>query len=75
MKLPAGAFRAYLFDCDGTVADSMPLHYVTWKRALGEWGCEFSEERFYAWGGFRATVLRREVKALRQWCLRRRHPV
>jgi len=30
----------------------MPLHYMAWKTALGEWGCEFSEERFYAWGGF-----------------------
>jgi beta-phosphoglucomutase-like phosphatase (HAD superfamily) len=52
LKLPAGTFRAYLFDCDGTVADSMPLHYVAWRTALGECGCEFSEERFYAWGGF-----------------------
>jgi HAD superfamily hydrolase (TIGR01509 family) len=40
-----------LFDCDGTIADSMPLHYVAWSRALSEWNCEFSEELFYAWGG------------------------
>jgi len=51
LKLPQGAFDAYLFDCDGTIVDSMPLHYVAWKRALGEWNCEFSEELFYAWGG------------------------
>jgi HAD superfamily hydrolase (TIGR01509 family) len=51
LKLPPGAFEAYLFDCDGTIADSMPLHYVAWKKALGEWNCEFSEELFYAWGG------------------------
>ncbi|HYL64228.1 MAG TPA: HAD-IA family hydrolase [Candidatus Methylomirabilis sp.] len=51
LKLPAGLFKAYLFDCDGTIADSMPLHYVAWKKALGEWHCEFSEELFYAWGG------------------------
>jgi len=51
LKLPKGDFRAYLFDCDGTIADSMPLHYVAWKKALGEWGCEFSEQVFYAWGG------------------------
>lgn len=51
MKLPSGSFKAYLFDCDGTIADSMPLHYVAWKNALGEWNCEFSEELFYAWGG------------------------
>jgi HAD superfamily hydrolase (TIGR01509 family) len=29
----------------------MPLHYVAWKKALGEWNCEFAEELFYAWGG------------------------
>jgi HAD superfamily hydrolase (TIGR01509 family) len=51
LKLPAGSFRAYLFDCDGTIADSMPLHYTAWTNALGEWGCAFDEELFYAWGG------------------------
>jgi HAD superfamily hydrolase (TIGR01509 family) len=51
LTLPAGPFRAYLFDCDGTIADSMPLHYIAWKKALGEWGCTFDEELFYAWGG------------------------
>jgi len=51
LTIPAGAFRAYLFDCDGTIADSMPLHYVAWKTALGEWGCRFDETLFYEWGG------------------------
>ena len=51
LKLPDGPFKAYLFDCDGTIADSMPLHYVAWKKALGEHGCEFPEDVFYAWGG------------------------
>jgi beta-phosphoglucomutase family hydrolase len=51
LKLPAGKFAAYLFDCDGTITDSMPLHYIAWKRALGKWNCEFDEQLFYAWGG------------------------
>jgi beta-phosphoglucomutase-like phosphatase (HAD superfamily) len=51
LKLPQGSFKAYLFDCDGTIADSMPLHYLAWKKALGEWNCEFDENLFYAWGG------------------------
>ena len=51
LTLPPRPFKAYLFDCDGTIADSMPLHYVAWKRALGEWGCDFPESTFYAWGG------------------------
>ena len=51
LKIPRGHFSAYLFDCDGTIADSMPLHYVAWKQALGEWDCEFDEKLFYEWGG------------------------
>jgi HAD superfamily hydrolase (TIGR01509 family) len=51
LKLPHGSFGAYLFDCDGTIADSMPLHYIAWKKALAEWNCEFDEKLFYAWGG------------------------
>ena len=53
MKLPPppGTFGAYLFDCDGTIADSMPLHYIAWKQALTEWNCDFGEMLFYSWGG------------------------
>jgi HAD superfamily hydrolase (TIGR01509 family) len=51
LKIPEGTFCAYLFDCDGTIADSMPLHYRAWKQALDEWNCPFDEELFYAWGG------------------------
>jgi HAD superfamily hydrolase (TIGR01509 family) len=57
LQLPAGPFRAYLFDCDGTIADSMPLHYIAWKKALGEWGCAFDEELFYSWGGKPVEVI------------------
>lgn len=51
LALPAGAFSAYLFDCDGTIVDSMPLHYIAWSSTLAEWGCPFPEDLFYAWGG------------------------
>ena len=51
LSLPAGTFGAYLFDCDGTIADSMPLHYIAWKQALAEWDCDFDEMLFYSWGG------------------------
>jgi HAD superfamily hydrolase (TIGR01509 family) len=51
LKLPEGKFAAYLFDCDGTIADSMPIHFVAWRRALAEWNCDFAEDLFYGWGG------------------------
>jgi HAD superfamily hydrolase (TIGR01509 family) len=57
LELPAGSFRAYLFDCDGTIVDSMPLHYIAWKKALGEWNCPFEEDLFYAWGGRPVTEI------------------
>ena len=57
LKLPVGSFKAYLFDCDGTIADSMPLHYVAWSKALAQWNCEFSEDLFYAWGGMPAAKI------------------
>ena len=51
LTLPDGAFKAYLFDCDGTIADSMPLHYTAWTKIVTEYGGTFPEETFYAWGG------------------------
>ncbi len=51
LELPVGKFEAYLFDCDGTIVDSMPLHYLAWKKALAEWNGTFDEQLFYAWGG------------------------
>ncbi|MEU4695342.1 HAD family phosphatase [Actinoplanes sp. NPDC023714] len=51
LPVPDGEFQAYLFDCDGTITDSMPAHYLAWQAALAEWGCDFPEELFYSWGG------------------------
>ncbi len=51
LDLPRGEYAAYLFDCDGTIVDSMPLHLEAWTEALAEWDCPFDEELFYAWGG------------------------
>jgi beta-phosphoglucomutase family hydrolase len=51
LDLPEHPFKAYIFDCDGTIADTMPLHFQAWTRALEELGGCFPEELFYAWGG------------------------
>lgn len=70
MKLtfPAGRFNAYLFDCDGTIADTMPLHYRAWKAAMQEWNYDFSEDLFYDWAGIpvvRAVEMLNERYGLR----------
>lgn len=51
LAIPDRPFRGYIFDCDGTLADTMPLHYRAWRRAMAEEGIEFPEALFYAWGG------------------------
>jgi len=63
LELPQGPFEAYLFDCDGTVADSMPLHYIAWKQALGEQGCDFPETQFYSMGGMPVRDVIRALNA------------
>jgi beta-phosphoglucomutase-like phosphatase (HAD superfamily) len=43
--------RALIFDCDGTLADTMPAHYRAWVDILGRQGIPFPEDRFYALAG------------------------
>ena len=42
---------AILFDCDGTLADTMPAHYRAWLTVIEPHGIPFDEDRFYALGG------------------------
>jgi beta-phosphoglucomutase family hydrolase len=40
-----------IFDCDGTLADTMPFHWRAWQTVTARHGLHFSEDRFYAFGG------------------------
>ncbi|HAV14485.1 MAG TPA: HAD family hydrolase [Opitutae bacterium] len=44
-------YDGLIFDMDGTLADTMPTHFVAWSQSMAEHGLEFSEDRFYALGG------------------------
>jgi HAD superfamily hydrolase (TIGR01509 family) len=57
LDIPNRAFGGYIFDCDGTIADNMPLHYRAWSMAMADFGGEYPEELFYAWGGRPTTVI------------------
>ena len=50
MKL-APHIKGLIFDCDGTLADSMPLHWRAWQMITQRHGLHFPEDRFYATGG------------------------
>src|SRR3989440_12447847 len=43
--------RALIFDCDGTLADTMPLHWRAWQVITQRHRLHLPEERFYALGG------------------------
>ncbi len=57
LDIPDSAFGGYIFDCDGTIADNMPLHYRAWSMAMADFGGEYPEELFYAWGGRPTAVI------------------
>jgi beta-phosphoglucomutase family hydrolase len=43
--------KALIFDIDGTLADTMPAHFNAFKKVLGKYGIEFSEELFNSFAG------------------------
>ena len=49
--IPPHDCTGLIFDCDGTLADTMPLHFIAWTRLFNRLGVPFPEERFYAMGG------------------------
>jgi len=55
LQIPDRPFAAYIFDCDGTLVDSMPIHYVCWVESLRLNGApwEFTEAEFYGYAGVR----------------------
>lgn len=43
--------RGIIFDCDGTLADTMPLHWRAWQTIANRHRLDLSEDRFYSLGG------------------------
>ena len=43
--------KGIIFDCDGTLADTMPLHWRAWQVITQKHKLHFPEDRFYALGG------------------------
>jgi beta-phosphoglucomutase family hydrolase len=50
-------YDGLIFDMDGTLADTMPTHFVAWSQSMGKHGIVLSEERFYALGGVPAVAI------------------
>ena len=61
LEIPDRDFAGYIFDCDGTLVDSMPLHYRAWTASFehNEAPWHWTEDEFYANAGVpdRDTVM------------------
>jgi len=70
IDVPRGSLDAYaalVFDCDGTLVDTMPAHWQAWDPTVRKYDLHFPEDRFYAWGGVpapRIVALLAEEKGL-----------
>jgi len=53
LDIPDGDFAGYIFDLDGTLIDTMPLHYKAWDEAMRKHGLNgtLDEDLFYSLGG------------------------
>lgn len=53
LDFPKSGFDAVIFDCDGTLVDSMSAHFEAWCEALESFGAGgiFKEDVFFAMGG------------------------
>ena len=53
LDIPEGDFAGYIFDLDGTLVDTMPLHYRAWDAAMRRAGLAvpLDEDLFYSLGG------------------------
>ena len=62
------AFRpkAVLFDMDGVLFDSMPLHAVSWHKAMAQCGLDMQPQDAYKYEGMRGTETIR-LLARQQW--------
>ncbi|HTT56665.1 MAG TPA: HAD family phosphatase [Opitutaceae bacterium] len=63
LDIPAGDFAGYIFDLDGTLVDTMPLHFTAWRDALRQCGLgrDLEEDFFYSLGGVPTLLVARRI--------------
>ncbi len=48
---PPEGTQALLFDCDGTLVDTLGLYRICWRQVFGRYGFEMTDEWFDSWAG------------------------
>lgn len=56
--------KALIFDLDGTIADTMPVHFLAYKNILAEHGIEFTPEIFTTLAGIPAVGTIRKLNEM-----------
>jgi len=54
--------RGLIFDFDGTLVDTMPIHWRAWQAVRARHGFHFTEDRFYALGGVPSRDILKMIK-------------
>ncbi len=49
--------EALIFDCDGTLVDSMPIHLRAWKESINEAGEAYDEDFIFSLKGMKETEI------------------
>jgi len=55
--------RGLIFDIDGTISDTMPIHLIAYQQTAAEYGFEITSELFYSMGGipaYQTSILLKE---------------
>ncbi len=47
--------RAIIFDCDGTLVDSMPMHMKAWENSIRRFQSDFNKEYLFSLRGMKET--------------------
>ncbi|MDX6767119.1 MAG: HAD-IA family hydrolase [Candidatus Methylacidiphilales bacterium] len=65
-QLPRREFAGFIFDCDGTLADSMQVHYEAWCAAFHDFhpGLSFPRDLYYSWAGLSTRGVVERVNAI-----------
>lgn len=59
---PIPPYKALIFDCDGTLADTLPVHFQTWSTSLQAVGVNISKDWYYKYCGTSAEEMLRIIK-------------
>eukprot|EP01038_Epipyxis_sp_PR26KG_P009623 gene9623-12958_t len=51
LTLPEEEVEGLIFDCDGTLVDTMPAYWESWCRVCEKFDLQMTEEEFYSYAG------------------------